>query len=42
MGILGGMARMVFGSANDRLVKALQPQINAINALEAELGGAER
>ena len=37
MGILGGMARMVFGSANDRLVKALQPQIDAINALEAEV-----
>jgi len=37
MGIISGIARKVFGSANDRLVRSLQPQVDAINALEAEL-----
>ncbi len=34
---LGGIARKVFGSANDRRIKALQPSVQAINALEDEL-----
>ena len=34
---LGGIARKVFGSANDRRIKAMQPSVQAINALEDEL-----
>lgn len=34
---LGSLARKFFGSANDRLVKSFQPQVDAINALEPEL-----
>jgi len=34
---LGGIARKLFGSANDRVVKSFQPKVNAINALEAEM-----
>jgi preprotein translocase subunit SecA len=37
MGIFSGIARKVFGSANDRRVKALQPKVQAINALEGEM-----
>jgi len=37
MGIFGGIANKIFGSANDREIKALQPKVNAINALEAEI-----
>ncbi len=37
MGIVSGIARKVFGSANDRLIRTLQPKVDAINALEAEL-----
>ncbi|TCD13717.1 preprotein translocase subunit SecA [Oricola cellulosilytica] len=33
----GGVARKFFGSSNDRRLKALQPQVNAINALEGEM-----
>ncbi|MTI18269.1 preprotein translocase subunit SecA [Rhodobacteraceae bacterium RKSG542] len=33
---LGALARKIFGSANDRVVKALRPKVDAINALEAE------
>ncbi len=33
----GSLARKVFGSANDRRIKAMQPAVNAINALEEEL-----
>ena len=33
----GGFARKIFGSANDRRVKAMQPRVDAINALEPEM-----
>ncbi len=38
MGAFGGIARKLFGSANDRRLKALQPKVEQINALEGELG----
>jgi preprotein translocase subunit SecA len=34
---LGGLARAVFGSSNDRRVKATRPRVAEINALEAEV-----
>ncbi len=34
---LGGFARKVFGSANDRRIKGLRPRVEAINALEEEM-----
>ncbi|OKL44814.1 preprotein translocase subunit SecA [Pseudovibrio exalbescens] len=34
---LGALARMIFGSENDRKVKALRPMVDAINALEPEM-----
>ncbi len=34
---LGGIARKLFGSSNDRRVKSFQPQVAAINALEPEI-----
>ncbi len=34
---LGGIARKLFGSSNDRRVKSFQPQVAAINALEPEM-----
>ncbi|HMQ57699.1 MAG TPA: preprotein translocase subunit SecA, partial [Rhizobiaceae bacterium] len=34
---LGGFARKLFGSANERRIRALQPKVKAINALEAEM-----
>jgi len=34
---LGGLARKIFGSANDRRIKSLRPRVAAINALEAEM-----
>jgi len=37
MGIFSGIASKVFGSANDREIKKLQPQVDAINALESEM-----
>lgn len=37
MGIFSGIARTFLGSANDRLIKSLQPNVDAINALEPEL-----
>ncbi len=33
----GGIARKIFGSSNDRRVKSMQPRVDAINALEAEM-----
>jgi preprotein translocase subunit SecA len=39
MGIFSGIARTFLGSANDRQIKALQPRVDAINALEPELEG---
>ncbi|ABS65770.1 preprotein translocase subunit SecA [Xanthobacter versatilis] len=35
--MLGGLARKLFGSANDRRVKGYRPRVQAINALEPEL-----
>ena len=35
--MLGAIARRIFGSANDRLVKSLAKTVTAINALEPEL-----
>src|SRR5579885_1447671 len=35
--MLGALARRLFGSANDRYVKSLQPLVDAINELEPEL-----
>ncbi len=37
--MFGAVARKIFGSANDRRVKAFQPRVAAINALEPELVG---
>ncbi|PSJ49825.1 preprotein translocase subunit SecA [Kumtagia ephedrae] len=34
---LGGFARKIFGSSNDRRVKATRPRVEAINALENEM-----
>ena len=34
---LGSIAKKVFGTANDRQVKALQPIVDKINALEPEI-----
>jgi preprotein translocase subunit SecA len=34
---LGGIARKIFGSSNDRRVKATRPRVEAINALEGEM-----
>ena len=39
---LGGLARKIFGSSNDRRVKATRPQVEAINAMEDETAGALR
>ncbi len=33
---MGKIAKKIFGTANDRYIKSLQPQINAINGLEEE------
>src|SRR3954451_19834833 len=35
--MLGAVARKFFGSANDRRIRAYQPRVAAINALEDEL-----
>src|SRR5436190_9896245 len=35
--MLGALARRLFGSANDRYIKSLQPLVDAINELETEL-----
>src|SRR5688500_17858709 len=35
--MLGALAKRIFGSSNDRFVKALQPGVAAINALEPPL-----
>jgi len=37
MGIFGGIASKLFGSSNDREIKKLQPNVEAINALEPEM-----
>ncbi|RXF73667.1 preprotein translocase subunit SecA [Hansschlegelia zhihuaiae] len=35
--MFGGLARRLFGSSNERMVKAMRPRVAAINALEPEL-----
>ncbi|HUK09790.1 MAG TPA: preprotein translocase subunit SecA [Stellaceae bacterium] len=35
--MIGALARKLFGSANDRYIKSLQPLVTRINALEGEL-----
>ncbi len=35
--MIGALARKFFGSANDRRIKAYQPRVDAINALEPEV-----
>src|ERR687893_168806 len=35
--MLGSLAKKIFGSVNDRRVKAYRPRVAAINALESEL-----
>lgn len=37
MSFFGSIPRLLFGSANERRIKSLQPKVKAINALEAEL-----
>ncbi|MCF6320904.1 MAG: preprotein translocase subunit SecA [Rhizobiaceae bacterium] len=37
MKLIGGIARKLFGSANDRRIKALEPKAEQINALEPEI-----
>jgi preprotein translocase subunit SecA len=34
---IGGIARKIFGSSNDRRVKALRPRVESINAMENEM-----
>ena len=34
---LGGLARMIFGSSNDRRIKALRPRVQEVTALETEM-----
>ena len=33
----GGLARKIFGSSNDRRIKAMRPRVEAINAMENEM-----
>src|SRR5215217_8902366 len=35
--MIGALARKIFGSSNERRVKAYQPRVDAINAIEKEL-----
>ena len=37
--MLGGIAKRLFGSANERIVKSLRKTVDAINAIEPELEG---
>ena len=37
MGIISGIARKLLGSSNERQIKALMPNVEAINALEPEI-----
>ena len=37
--MIGGLAKRLFGSANDRVIKSLKKTVDAINALEPELEG---
>src|SRR5688572_24598326 len=35
--MIGALARKIFGSSNERRIRAYQPRVDAINALEKEL-----
>src|SRR6187401_653882 len=35
--MIGGLAKRLFGSANDRVIKSMRKTVEAINALEPEL-----
>ena len=35
--MLGALARRLFGTVNDRIIKRMRPTVEAINALEPEL-----
>src|SRR5437763_13399241 len=35
--MIGALARKLFGSSNERRIKAYQPEVDAINALENEI-----
>src|SRR3954465_14116177 len=37
--MIGALARKIFGSSNERRIRAYQPRVNEINALEKELVG---
>jgi preprotein translocase subunit SecA len=39
--MLGALAKRLFGSSNDRLIKSLRPQVEAINAKEAEVAALD-
>jgi preprotein translocase subunit SecA len=39
--MFGSIARRLFGSANDRYLKPLKKDVQAINALEAELAALD-
>ena len=39
--MLGALAKRIFGSRNDRLVKSLRPAVDAINAKEAEIAALD-
>jgi preprotein translocase subunit SecA len=39
--MLGALAKRIFGSQNDRLIKSLRPIVDAINAKEAEVAALD-
>ncbi len=39
--MLGSIAKTLFGSSNDRVIKSMQPLVQAINAREADLAGRD-
>ena len=39
--MLGALAKRIFGSPNDRLIKSLRPTVDAINAKEAEIAALD-
>jgi len=39
--MIGALARRLFGSANDRYIKSLQPIVDDVNALEAEVAALD-
>ena len=39
--MLGGLAKKIFGSSNERRLKSYRPKVAAINALEAEVSALD-